>query len=190
MTVSDKEFMQGSEWAGRIVPAGSTDLYDLVAHKEWVPADLTLGEMVKRLIRTPATYVAVQDAGRVVGVVSRESIGLLFGGRYGFSLFAAEPVTTRLEPDFLAFRRSTPVLEVLNASLNREDRSFKVDVVLLDDNGAYLGMIPVHRLARLQSRLLQEHLEEWGARKSDIRIWSKTRMTSYLPRISTAVACH
>src|SRR6516225_9907974 len=102
----------------RLVTA--TDLKDLVTHNEWVPADLSMEDMVKQFNQTKVSYVAVQENERVVGVVSRESIGLLFGGRYGFSLFASEPVTSRMEPHFLAFRRSTPILEVLNSSLNRE----------------------------------------------------------------------
>jgi Amt family ammonium transporter len=169
MSPRDKQSMQGSVADQRIRSVRNTDLYSLVAHAEWVPSDLTLGELVERLNRTTVNYVAVQDLGRVVGIVSRETIGLLFGGRYGFSLYAAEPVTRKLEPDFLAFRRSTPLLEALNASLNREDRSFKTDVVLLDDNGAFLGMIPVHSLARLQSQLLQDHLAELQREKERYR---------------------
>jgi PAS domain-containing protein len=169
MSLTDKQFMLGSARAAGSRSAGGTDLYSLVTHAEWVSADLTLGEMVERLKRTSVNYVAVQDGERVIGIVSRESIGLLFGGRYGFSLFAGKPVSTKLEPNFLAFRRSTPLLEVLNASLNREDRAFKADIVLLDDNDAYLGMIPVPSLARLQSRLLEEHLDELKREKERYR---------------------
>jgi diguanylate cyclase (GGDEF)-like protein/PAS domain S-box-containing protein len=138
----------------------TTDLIELVTHNEWVPAELTLEKLVQQLNQTTVSYVAVVDDAQVVGVISRESIGLLFGNRYGFSLFAAEPVTSRMEPNYLAVRRSCPVLDVLNAALNREDPDFKTDVVLLDDSGKYLGMIPVHLLARLQSRILQDHLKE------------------------------
>ena len=147
----------------------SVDLYSLVSHSEWVPAHLTLAQMVDKLNRTPASYVAVQNADRIVGVVSRETIGLLFGGRYGFSLFADEPVISKLEPDFLAFRRSTPILEVLNSALNRGDTAFKSDIVLLDDDDRYLGMIPIYRLAQLQSRLLLQHVGDLQKEKERYR---------------------
>src|SRR5262245_31792988 len=145
------------------------DLAGLIAHREWVPADLSLADLVKRFKETPVSYLAVQDGRRVVGVVSREAIGLLFGGPYGFALFAADPVTSQMQPDFLAFPRSTSLLEVLGAALNREGPAFNTDVVLLDDSGVYLGMIPVHMLARLQSRLLEEHVRELEREKVQLR---------------------
>src|SRR5262245_37902270 len=74
--------------------AANTDLTSLISHREWVSADLSLGDFVKRLNQTSVSYVAVQDESRVVGVVSRETIGLLFGGPFGFALFATDPVTS------------------------------------------------------------------------------------------------
>src|SRR5262245_24805195 len=100
--------------------AKATDLADLVAHSEWIPAHLSIGDALERLAGSTVSYLAVQDSTRVLGVVSRESIGLLVGARYGFSLYGKEPITSKLEPDFLAFRRFTPLFQVLNSTLSRE----------------------------------------------------------------------
>jgi diguanylate cyclase (GGDEF)-like protein/PAS domain S-box-containing protein len=58
---------------------------------------------------------------------------------------------------------------VLSAALNREGAAFQVDVVLLDDADNYVGMIPVYRLAQLQSRLLVEHIDELQRQKERYR---------------------
>jgi len=141
------------------------DLVNLVEHRESVAANSTIGDFVQRLGSTNVSYVAVCEDDAVIGVISRESIGVILSGRYGFALFADKPVRTQMEPDFLAFRRSTPLLDLLAAALNREGRLFQIDVVLLADDDRYLGMIPVRRLARLQSQLLEEHIAELERQK-------------------------
>ncbi len=130
-----------------------TDLKDLVAHCEWVPKSMPLGEVAARLNDT-SSYAAVLEHDRVVGVISREFIGRLFGVQYGFALHSRKEAETAMDRDCLIIRRSASLLELLNTALNREGSAFMNDVVLVDDSGAYIGMIPVFRLARLQSRLL------------------------------------
>jgi diguanylate cyclase (GGDEF)-like protein/PAS domain S-box-containing protein len=145
----------------------NTDLFELIVHAESVPANLPLGELPERFAQSGLSYLPVRDGNRVVGVVSRESAPS--AGMPDAELRARKPVTSALEPEFLAVRRSTPVLEVVNIALTRAGHSFHVDVVLLDDHDNYLGMIPVHRLAQLQFDLLEEHVSELKQEKTRYR---------------------
>src|SRR5262245_54791973 len=86
------------------------NLQDLVAHTECIPSNLSLADAVERFRRSAAAYFAVCDRGQVPGLISRESIGLLYGGGNGFALFASQPASSRMEPEFLAVRQSENVL--------------------------------------------------------------------------------
>jgi signal transduction histidine kinase len=56
----------------------------------------------------------------------------------------------------LLIRHGTPVREVLQKALSRQGKEFNEDVILIGQEGEYLGIIPVPALVRLQSALVEE----------------------------------
>src|SRR5689334_375762 len=90
-------------------------LQDLIAHSEWAPANTSLGEIVEQFRRGTAAFIAVCEQDRVIGVASRESIEALCAAD-ALSLFASQPVSSRMEPEFLAVRRAENILNVLTAA--------------------------------------------------------------------------
>ena len=62
----------------------ATPLESLIAHTGAVAATTTLAEFVQTRFADEVHYVAVERDGEVIGVVSREAVGVLLGGRYGY----------------------------------------------------------------------------------------------------------
>jgi signal transduction histidine kinase len=155
-------------------PAGSTlldgefDLATLVEHNETVQANRSM-EDVYGSFRTHAhAFVAVVDDRRYVGVVSRGHVGFLLGARFGFALYAKQPVVAHLLTESLAVARDSGLMSVLSKALARTGDSFYDDVALLDEAGAYLGMIPVRKLIALQSDIIAEQSSRAAAQQAEL----------------------
>ncbi|MEA3207303.1 MAG: phosphoserine phosphatase RsbU/P [Chthoniobacter sp.] len=93
---------------------------------------------------------------------------MLLGGRYGYALFARKPVRAHMAPSVLCVSVEMPVDVVLAAVSARAAAAFYDDVVLVDGAGAFLGLIPVHALVRLQTALREEHVRELQVQRQEI----------------------
>jgi signal transduction histidine kinase len=78
------------------------------------------------------------------------------GHRYGFAIYSRQRAREHMLEHSLVMRRGTPVREVLETALSRQDTEFYEDLVLIGHEDEYLGMIPVPELVRLQSALVNE----------------------------------
>jgi len=105
-------------------------------------------------------FMAVQLAGRVIGLCARGQIGFIMGARFGFALNSQRPVETVLVANPLIITAGTPMREVLDQAMARQGEEFYEDVVLVDGDWKLLGLIRVESLAQLQSRLVAEQVEE------------------------------
>ncbi len=123
-------------------------------------ADLPL-EQVQRVFRNcKVEFIAVQRAGRVVGLCSRGQIGFLMGSRFGFALNSNSPAESALTPRPLLISHHLPVRAVLDRALSRQGEEFYQDVVLVDAEQRLLGLIRVETLAQLQSSLVAQQMDE------------------------------
>ncbi|MDD5199008.1 MAG: SpoIIE family protein phosphatase [Terrimicrobiaceae bacterium] len=113
--------------------------------------------------------MAVLDGERVLGVCSRHEIGMRLGARYGFPLFSQKPVRDYLSPAPVCVREDLPISAVLENVFSRTSESFYDDIVLLDGDGAFLGLIHVHTLVRLQTQFLRENIGQLEAQQRVIR---------------------
>jgi len=105
-------------------------------------------------------YLAILRGDRVVGICARVKLGALLGSRYGFALYSKSPSIQAQVDHPLVFSTADPVRSVLARSLAREAAEFHEDVVLVGESHQFLGLISVDALARLQSRLVGEQLEQ------------------------------
>ena len=79
----------------------ATDLRLLVGHTFSLAADASL-ELAQQFFSTHTMeFVAALDGGRPVGLCARRQVGILLGARFGFSLFARNPVRQHLLPEVL-----------------------------------------------------------------------------------------
>ncbi len=61
-------------------------------------------------------------------------------------------------PNVCKYPGRTPLLEVFEVALSRHGDYFYDDVVLVDEAGSFLGMIPVQTLVRLQTQMIAEQV--------------------------------
>ena len=148
----------------------SVPLSSLVHHRGVAEASLALEHLDKYLRTEGIAYAALTDEERVIGIASRERLGSILGSRYGFSLFSRCPATDAAVGQPLIFAESTPIRQVLDASLGRDSEAFHEDVALVDAAGRLIGLIPIERLAQLQSRLVREQLVQLEQSREELRL--------------------
>ena len=125
-----------------------------------VPHDLPLEEVHRLFRERDVNFMALVREGRVSGVCSRERLGFLLGSRFGFALNSQNPAHIAQVEHPLVFVHRMPVRDILDRALARHGAEFHEDVVLADEQQQPLGLIPVHKLAQLQNRLVGEQLGE------------------------------
>jgi signal transduction histidine kinase len=148
--------------------AGSFSLRSLIHHRESVDQELELELVHRSFNERQVDFLALTHLGRVTGVCSRLRLGFMLGSRFGFSLYSRSPARQAQVPNPLIFDESLPTHQVLDRALARRDEEFHEDVVLIDAHGVLLGLIPVDALARLQSQLVTQQVEELRRRALDL----------------------
>ena len=145
----------------------STTLTDLIDHSNWLEADLTLGKAFHRFSEHTCEFMAVLEEGRVLGLCSRQDLGMLLGPQFGFPLFAQKPLRDHLRPNPIQLSAESDIREAFEKVFARNAETFHDDVILLSPSGIFLGLIFTQTLVKLQNqfhresiRLLKEQAEE------------------------------
>ena len=144
-----------------VVPAmasiETTDLRTLIGHDRWIHGDRKLEAVDEEFRQHSHEFMAVlDDDRRVLGLCSREELGVLLSIRYGRELFARKPVREQLSRPATIVTVGAGISSVLQTALGREDSYFFEDVVLVDGDLKFLGLIAMQTLIRLQHRFLSE----------------------------------
>jgi signal transduction histidine kinase len=150
------------------LPAGSTSplsaeqiaLESLVHHRGAVADDTPLEEVHTFFRERNVDFLAVMRDQCVLGLCSKAHLGFLLGSRFGFALYSKAPVREALVARPIILRPNMPIREVLQRALARRGHEFYEDVALVDGQSALGGLIPVEALARLQTRLVAEQVDE------------------------------
>ncbi|MGC3988604.1 MAG: SpoIIE family protein phosphatase [Chthoniobacteraceae bacterium] len=87
------------------------------------------------------------------------------GARYGFALFSRKPISEFLSPAPVLIREGQPMTSVLETVFSRADEAFYDDVVLLDSEDRFLGLIHVHSLVRVQTQFLRDNIAQLEEQK-------------------------
>src|SRR5215472_3165650 len=116
-----------------------------------------------------ANFVGVLDGQRLLGMCSRQETAPLLSGRYGFSLWARKPIRDHLCKEETRIRVGTPIGDVLRTVFARPDENFYDDVLLVDENGGFLGFITTETLFKVQNALLLTNICELEERDREIR---------------------
>ena len=147
----------------------SIDLRVLVSHRTATQASGS-AESVADMFKTgSANFIAVLDGKRLVGMCSRQETAALLGGRYGFSLWARKPIRDHLCKQETRIEVATPIGDVLRTVFARPDANFYADVLLVDENGRFLGFIATETLFKVRNALLLTNIREIEERDREIR---------------------
>jgi phosphoserine phosphatase RsbU/P len=151
------------------VRAESIDLRILVSHRTATPASASVESVAEIFKSSIANFVAVLDGQRLLGMCSRQETAALLGGRYGFSLWARKPIRDHLCKQETRITVATPIGDVLRTVFARPDANFYDDVLLVNENGGFVGFIATETLFKVQNALLLTNIREIEERDREIR---------------------
>lgn len=147
---------------------GSVDWETLVDHRTCVQQNEDLASVQEKFRQTNVSFIAVLDRERVIGLCARYEIAMRLGSQYGFALFGRTPVRDHLVAQPLSINVKQGWSDVLQRMFLRTGESFNQDVLLVDDRCAFLGLISVQTLVRLQTRLLMQSIVELEQKQDEI----------------------
>ena len=133
------------------VRAESIDLRALVSHRTATQNSASMEAVFEIFKNGIANFVAVLDDAGLLGMCSRQETAALLGGRYGFSLWARKPIGQHLCKQETRIQIAMPIGDVLSAVFARPDKNFYDDVLLVDENGGFLGFIATETLFKVQN---------------------------------------
>src|SRR5215475_4765302 len=151
------------------VRAESIDLRVLIGHRTATHASTSVESVAEIFNTGSANFIAVLKEQRLLGMCSRQEIAALLGGRYGFSLWARKPIGNHLCKEETRIKVATPIGDVLRTVFARPDENFYDDVLLVDENGGFLGFIGTETLFKVQNALLLTNIREIEERDREIR---------------------
>jgi serine phosphatase RsbU (regulator of sigma subunit) len=151
------------------IRADSIDLRALVSHRTATQSGATMETVFEIFKNGIVNFVAVLDGDRLLGMCSRQETAALLGGRYGFSLWARKPIKQHLCKQETRIGVTMPIGDVLSAVFARPDKNFYDDVLLVDENGGFLGFIATETLFKVQNALLLTNIRELEERDRMIR---------------------
>ncbi len=146
----------------------AVDLRTLTAHAESIPAATTVEAAQTVLADKNIDFVAVLNGSRLVGVCTRRDLAQQLGSRYGFALNARQPVSAFLMRAPLKVSTAAPITSVFKAATARGPLEFYDDVLLVEPDGRYAGMIPMRALVRLQTEFLLRNNTQLEASRDEI----------------------
>jgi serine phosphatase RsbU (regulator of sigma subunit) len=151
------------------VRAESIDLRVLVSHRSATQGSASVESVADMFKTGSANFVGVLDGERLLGMCSRQETAALLSGRYGFSLWARKPIRDHLCKEETRIKVGTPIGDVLRTVFARPDENFYDDVLLVDENGGFLGFITTETLFKVQNALLLTNICELEERDREIR---------------------
>jgi len=131
-------------------------LQDLIDHTSSIGVEHTLGSVFEFFRHHEHEFVAILDGQRFVGLCSRQELGMLLGSQYGFALHAHHSVSTCLRQNPIQLIHDWTVYDAFERVFARSTDAFYDDVVVLDREGNFLGLIFTHTLVRLQNHYHRE----------------------------------
>jgi serine phosphatase RsbU (regulator of sigma subunit) len=88
---------------------------------------------------------------------------LTLGTLYGRACFAKEPIARHLQDSALCIATNQSLTDVLQLVSSRKRDHFYEDVLLIDQDGRFKGLISTQKLIQLQQRMLEENIEKLEA---------------------------
>ncbi len=149
--------------------AESINLAALVSHNTATQGSASMESVSEIFKRQVVNFVAVLEGERLLGMCSRQETATLLGGRYGFSLWARKPIREHLCEQETRIKVATPIGDVLRAVFTRPDENFYDDVLLVDENGGFIGFIATETLFKVQNALLLTNIRDLEERDREIR---------------------
>jgi serine phosphatase RsbU (regulator of sigma subunit) len=145
---------------GQYLRPETIDLRALVSHQVAVQVNDNVESVFKAFAEHGVEFVGVLDGARLVGLCSKHRISELLGGRYGFAVWARKPIASHLSPNETRISVTTPIGYVLSEVFARGDDAFYDDVLLVDEDESFLGLITTQTLFKVQNALMRTNIRD------------------------------
>jgi serine phosphatase RsbU (regulator of sigma subunit)/CBS domain-containing protein len=149
-------------------------LRTLVGDAESVPASTTVESLQAVFAQKGVDFLAVVDGKRLLGLCSRRQLTQQLSSRFGFALLARHPVSAFLMAAPMTVSEETPITAVFKAAASREAQEFYDDVLLVDCEKCFVGMIPMRTLVRLQTEFLIRNNARLEASREELAAKNRT----------------
>ena len=153
-----------------ILKADEIDLRQLVSHSVIAARRARRQRLSRTPFRNNVEFLAVLEGGKLAGMCSRHELSALLGGRYGFSLFARDPISKHLRKNEIRITVGDAIAAVLATVFARGDEEFYDDVLLIDRAGDFVGLIATQTLFKVQNALLRGNILELETKEREIRV--------------------
>jgi len=144
-------------------------LQELVAHRLSFEAQTKVGDVHDQLQARTDEYFGVVQEGLYLGLVSKAQTGLKLSGRFGYALYAQQPIEQHLLPGPVVVRPGEELLAVLERALSRSGADFHEDLPVVDALGGLLGILPMPVLVRLQKEIIAEQVRRAEEHRFDLQ---------------------
>lgn len=148
--------------------SGPIRLVDLIEHADSIDAHLPLVGAQQEFGRRSRRFLGVLEKERFVGVASAQAISEVLSLQFGHALFGREPVERHVLRRMLVVGPDVPLTDVFSLVAERDSGTFDEDVAVVAEDLRFLGLIPIHRLVRLQTSLLLENLGEVERQRGEL----------------------
>lgn len=141
-----------------IAAAASSDFVDLkpeVENQLFVSSD-DLVETVRHCFdQHDFDFMAVLEGGVLRGTVSRRKLGMYLSSQYGYAVYSRKRIQdTQLLLSPVSITTETPINQVLALAFSRDASELFDDIVLLEPDGSFVGLIFARTLVKIQNQLL------------------------------------
>lgn len=141
--------------------AAARAVRELVTSGDQASPEMPVGSLLEVFTRRPEMdAIALVAGGRPVGLVTRRALLLKLGRNFGYELFARRPSSRIADPEPLCVDGDTPLAEAVAAAFARPPDRVYDDLVVVDGDGAFVGLLSARRLAVEQGLALARSLLE------------------------------
>ncbi|MGF1678071.1 MAG: response regulator [Candidatus Methylacidiphilales bacterium] len=139
-----------------------TDWIELIDHRTTLPAHTTMEKAQEFFRLNPQfRFATVLDENEaIVGLCSERKVtNTLSQWGLGHAIYGRKPVRNHVLETDLRIIRGTPVHRVLSAIMERKEDFFN-DVILIEADGSFIGLIGVATLVHLQHEINRQQYEK------------------------------
>lgn len=90
--------------------------------------------------------VAVVRNEKPVGLIMKDKLYYRLGSQFGYSIYMGRPVTVVMDKNPLIVRAETPINEVADVAMARDENRLYDHVIVVDNDGNYQGVVSIRRL--------------------------------------------
>ncbi|MBS3897668.1 MAG: EAL and GGDEF domain-containing protein [Dethiobacter sp.] len=102
--------------------------------------------------RQSDSSLVIDKGQKTIGLVMRHNLHRILSARYGVSLYYQRPITTLMDHAPLVLESYTALELAAELAMNREQDKLYDDLVVVDTNGALVGVVSIQRLLEKLTR--------------------------------------